>query len=716
MELKTTSDLIKVELDTGEGATSPILFYHKGYISDYAKKIRMFAAQVTKDNQLTIHRYTDFKGEEITSSSKKANFPIATNIVKTGTMYYVNRMSVSRHSNVIQQTAPTRQWVFYQFDWVEEEFVKCLILDLDADNSSSIIYLTRNANHLYLKVSDGLGDWYIYYIDLSTHGKYGTVLTATDSWQVTISETDICAGEKYLYVMESGTLTVYEHGDYVTPFATYSSIITDTVVEMREIDDDDLFVRASGSTLYQIEAGEVLTLSTALETDTSDFRVYTRGSLYVESINVSQTPNDADEHNNNWYITTETGEINADLGWTVDEICTEVGISLSDIDTTQLNETTVQGFIVNNYSIADAYLKQLMIAYQFDRVESGGGLKFVERGGASSQTIDTNRLAANIGGAGANTNYPERISRTLEASRLIPKEVKVIYTEQQKDYDQTEQSILRQDAPNRDQQVLDMIAFAWTDAVAKQLADKIISLYFSEREQFVFILSSYYYNIEPGDIVTVEIDSENVEVRVTQVTFNFPGIIQVQGVFNNINDYDSSLDGSTGDAPQQTFEEFDDYETFILDVPYLFDGDANDTVAGVYIFARSLGSDYDNPQTLKTNTGQNSWSTVGAVPNESVVGTCTTTLGDATPDLVDYVNSVTIQLKPTDSLSSVSDLDFYNGVNMCAIGSKAEGYEILYFKTAIEIGSGDGVFQISNLIRGVKGTEHLIDKWNFTYK
>lgn len=711
MELKEQSDLIDLSLDTANGATSPILFYHKGYLSEEGTKARWFAAQVVEDNKLKIHRITDSKADSVTNAAKKFNFSnITTGLLKTGTMNYVNRMSTNRHCNVIMQTSPIREWVFYQVDWTNQTFKKSLSLDIEPDSSSTITYLTRHSNNLYLIVEDGSSDQHIYYIDLSTHPAHGAVASATDIIStVTPDVTAICAGETYFYVLEGGDLTVYFHGNFTTPFATYPGVTASTVAEIREIDDDDILVRISGSTLYRIESGVVTELSTALETDTEDFRILTRGDgVYVEAIDITRTVNTDDEHIDNWYILNEVEEINAKLDGTINEICNEVDISSEGVDVTDadLIATTIQGFLVNNYSISDAFLKQILVSYQVDMIESNGKLKFVARGKDSSQTIDTQRLGAAVVTSQIGNQFPERIARTYEASRLIPREIKIIYLEQQKDYDQTEQSIIRQDANNRDQVVLDMSAFAWTDSIARQIADKVIALYFSEKEQYVLFVSSYYYNVEPSDILTVNIDDEDVELRVTETLYTFPGILQIQAVFDNVDDYSSNVVGVEGDEPAQDFNVDKEFLPMILDTNLLFDQDYDDSIAGNYAVLLPIGeSATDNINLLRSIQNIYTWSIVGSTEDVGIVGVCSTALPDGTKDIIDITSSVTVKIPITDTLVSITEEQLINNGNMCAIGTVQDQYEILNFQTVTDL--GDGYWELSTFLRGKRGTDHL---------
>jgi hypothetical protein len=696
---------IQLTLAPADGATSTQLFYHKGYISEEGNKIRWFALQVTADGKFTIYRITDRFAESFDVESKVFTSGF-TSIKKTGTMTYVNRMSSNKHSNIIKQTAPSRKWLFYQVDWNSGTLVKVIEFDFQPDSSSDISYLTRYNDHLYFKVTDGSTNQWLYYVDLSTVGTGSIISSYTWRLSITKNKTDFCAGQNWLYVMEDGSLKLHTHGSN-TPTTTYSSIIADTVVEIREIDDNDIFVRASGAKLYRIETGVATLLTSALTTDTQYFRVNTRGTIYTEAITITQTPNQVDTHTDNWYTISENAEINAYLTGIVKELCNEIGVADENLNVFDLDDTIVQGYLISSYNTQNNFLTELMTPYYFDMIESENKLKFIKRGGSSTKTLDSNRLGATIGSSIGNT-FPEKLARTLEASRTIPKTVRVIYLEALKDYDQVEQSITRQDAVNRDELVLDMQAFTWSDSVARQVAERTIAIMFTEREQYVIYISAYYFDIEPTDILTVSVDGENKRLRVTSTSYTYPGIMEIQAILDDAEDYTSNATGVTGDGGGSEYPSNAETQIIIVDTNYLNSGDADETGAGFYASMRNLIStiSFSGAELLKRDQGDgDNWTSLGFYGNEVIAGQCITKLEDGITSIIERKNTLQVKLfKSTDSLIGISEDDLIDGLNLCVVGNN-NTWEIIRFQNATSLGGSK--WQIDTFVRGVSGTEHL---------
>lgn len=712
MRLEKESDEITIEFEASDGATSDTLFYSNGRIK--GNKISWYALQIISDGKFRISRIIDHFGDTI-SNIKSKNFRsnFINSIKKTGTMNYVNRIYSNKDCNIIQQTSPDRIWLYIQYNWNSKKFNKLIFLNFEPDSNSTIDYLTQNDKHLYFRVIDSSSDWFIYYVNLKTSGSK-TILNSPDFiLPVTNNQTDLCAGDSYLYVMENGTLKLYNHGE-TTPTITYSSIITDTEVEMREIDDDDLFVRASGSTLYRITEGNVTTLSSALETDTEDYRINNKGTLYTEAVDITQTPNLSDSHKDQWFVVSENEEITAYLSGIINELCSRSGISEDDLDLSLITDNIVNGYVINEYNISDAFIKNMQTPFYFDYVESEGKLKFVQRGLDVSQTIQSNRLGAIISGTSIGNTYPENVARTIEASRMIPKTVRIVYLEALKDYNQTQQSITRQDVLSRDELSIDMSPFAFSDSVARQIAERVISLIATEKERFLIFVSAYYFNIEPTDVITLTIDGESVRVRVTQTNYTFPGILQVQGVLDDQEDYNSNVTGGAGENPGSDFVPDTETEVTILDINIISGGDDDIDGAGFYAGMRNLTTDqtWESAELLRRiQQDDGNWSNLGSHDSEVVKGQCITVLEDGTTDIIERKNILRLRLfNSSDSLNDITENEMINGSNLAIIGSEENGWEMILFTNAVQIESGnENIWEIDTFIRGYNGTEHLTD-------
>jgi hypothetical protein len=95
----------------------------------------------------------------------------------------------------------------------------------------------------------------------------------------------------------------------------------------------------------------------------------------------------------------------------------------------------------------------------------------------------------------------------------------------------------------------------------------------------------------------------------------------------------------------------------------------------------------------------------------STIGTCNTTLGGGVqPDYIDRRNTLTVTLDGSyGTLETLTDAEFYNGVNIAFIGRQVSGRwegELISWQDAELLAVGQ--YRLSGLLRGVRGTEDKI--------
>jgi hypothetical protein len=91
----------------------------------------------------------------------------------------------------------------------------------------------------------------------------------------------------------------------------------------------------------------------------------------------------------------------------------------------------------------------------------------------------------------------------------------------------------------------------------------------------------------------------------------------------------------------------------------------------------------------------------------AVVGTCSTTLGTGIFGIIDYSNSITVNLTASlGTLASATDAQLWAGANLIAVGSTATGWELMQFKTAALV-SGN-TYTLTGLLRGQYATQRFM--------
>jgi len=362
-----------------------------------------------------------------------------------------------------------------------------------------------------------------------------------------------------------------------------------------------------------------------------------------------------------------------------------VGLSAGDINVSLLT-SNVDGFAITRPGSARSIIEQLMVAFQFDAVESSGKIKFVPRGGNSAATLTIDELAAHR--SGAEVPVPLPINRADENE--LPTSVTVRYMAEASDYQVATQESRRQTGNAFTNLVYDL-PVVMGDADAKAVADASLYGTWVARNTVEFSTSFYYANIEPTDIITV--DGRLVRVlnkRVEENMLNFKAAFEQGEVY--LQGASASQTPATG---QTTIDPASRAYGVLMDTVLLRDED-NDRPFAFYTAATSISSTWGGA-TLFVTTSAGS-TPVLSYNAEAVIGV-TSAAFDAYPDnLIDNYNIVRVTVFKGDLTSSTfNDLMLDETLNACVIGS-----EVIQFVTATEI--TDGVYDLSGLLRGRRGS------------
>lgn len=101
------------------------------------------------------------------------------------------------------------------------------------------------------------------------------------------------------------------------------------------------------------------------------------------------------------------------------------------------------------------------------------------------------------------------------------------------------------------------------------------------------------------------------------------------------------------------------------------------------------------------STGE-SYTAIATVTREGKGGVCRSTLGTATPGIWDHLNSLTVEML-SGTLSSRSESEVLSGQNRAWVGG-----EIIGFKTVTQHPMEPNTYILSDLLRGLRDTRHLI--------
>ncbi|MEO5375897.1 MAG: phage tail protein, partial [Alphaproteobacteria bacterium] len=382
-------------------------------------------------------------------------------------------------------------------------------------------------------------------------------------------------------------------------------------------------------------------------------------------------------------------------GTTVDLVVAEIagmaGLELKDLDVSDLANDTVQGYIIGRRSTARSCIEQLMQAFFFDAVESGGALKFVKRGRASCATLSTGDLAATA--PGSDPPPPLVVTRVQDVE--LPALVNVLYMNPDTDYQQGHQQARRLAVATTDQSVTVELPLVLTDTQAARLAETVLFTAWTERSRFEFRTTRRFARLEPTDVITV-IDGSSAHIlRIIDTTLGADGVLQVKAVAEDEEVYVSTRTGVMAEFEAGTIEFQGPTTLHLIDCPMLGDGDDD---PGFYCAVNGQ-SDAWRGATMYSSSDGVTWNEVLSFFGEATAGVAITALPDCPRFATwDRMNTVDVRMLRGDLASAGSELEVLNGANAIVLGD-----EILQFATAVEI--DEGVYRLSNLLRGRRGTE-----------
>lgn len=585
-----------------------------------------------------------------------------------------------------------------------------LSIHLPDTTSKAPTHLAQYSNDTYyIDDADG-GTYHLHYIDLNTSivTDLGTVAypagTGTDNliwiyatanflWVYVYNWSTTNLASIYKYDRASNTLVTSWTG--IASCGDSGGLVPsfDIIDETRDIAQ---LYAGTDQNVIRITAGTPVAINATPVDATPDgwfVAQYTDGLYFMLLADNLTTPTDATEL---WGSITKNSTT-ARLDAVVAGICQDCGLAVGDYDVSLLAGTVVRGYLATRQSSGRELIAPLQEAFFFDVVESDGILKFIPRGQSSIVTLTDDDLAATLGG-----DKPDLITTVRKQEFEMPEKMTVSFYNLDADYQQGSQYSERQTTSSVNS-LSTQLPIVLTDAEAAAIADILLYNDWQQRESHTLCLSRKYAYLDPCDVITIQsaFIGATFEFRILDSQYDPSKTVEITAADEDTAIYSSPAVGAVAAPVTQTILPIGLTTLALLDLPCMI---ASDNSSGFYIAGEGEGAGWSAAAVNKSTDGGSSWFGVGFVYG-GVVGTTTTAL--ATGDLSntrDLSSSVNVQMhRSTDTLSSVTDLQLYNGANACAVGSTATGWEILQFATAtLEM---DGSYTITDMLRCRKGSD-----------
>jgi len=376
----------------------------------------------------------------------------------------------------------------------------------------------------------------------------------------------------------------------------------------------------------------------------------------------------------------------------VSSICDRAGITNYDVST--LPNVTVN-LTIRQQGNWKSLLTTLSQAYQFEIISRWNGtreLKFQPRQSTSVRTLTNRDIGFSLGFQG-DTPYQGKRAQGTD----LPRSVEISYYS--KGYSQkylSQVSYMRSYDEGQDVKIT--LPITLTDQEAKNLSDVLLMNSHIERNSYSFITTLEHIDLEAGDVVTLD---EIGDVRITRVTSGREeGTLEFIATQAGIN-----LGQSTPNAPVtpdvvETVTTLKASGLIPLDLPPLDDSDREPRI---HFAVHNFGSTQDlNARIYRSKDGGANYELIGTSTTKSKWGKVATAIpAPADFHFIDETTTITVEMKEG-TLSTVSELDFYNGANRCMVGQ-----ELIYFRDVNDL--GNGTYELSYLMRGKQGTNVYMD-------
>lgn len=402
------------------------------------------------------------------------------------------------------------------------------------------------------------------------------------------------------------------------------------------------------------------------------------------------------------------------------DVCRESGMLDSEFNVTcGMNDVSLHGFAVTDRMSGRDVIQQLQQIFPFDACETAYVIRFAHSTRRPQALIRREDFGAHIFG-----DEPPPSEEVIRAHDFdLPKKLMFKYQEPSRNYSLNTAMTQRMVTDSNLEEEI-AIAIALSRQEARTLIEAAMARRFYARRTFRIIMPRKYSILEPGDVVLVP-DKANPNyhyaLRLLEIAIGNNGICEL-----SFSDYHQP--GFIEAITQADIEDEDDVESaipqasrtyaYLLDLPLLTDTE-EDNVGFYTVLSGTragwsggglivdLSSGGQVPVFEASEPVQVSGATWYVVARNNVSvphGFAMARLGSAVPGVWDFASKLTVRLlDPSIALFSYPQTDLLSrAVNVAVVGD-----EILQFARATD--KGNGVWELTELLRGQRGTEWAID-------
>ncbi len=343
------------------------------------------------------------------------------------------------------------------------------------------------------------------------------------------------------------------------------------------------------------------------------------------------------------------------------------------------------GYVVDRPMSARAALEPLADFYGFDALVTSGKIVFQERSKGAIAEIGDDDLVPQKDGS--------LITLTRAQDSDLPHEVHVSFTDAEWDYRPASALSRRLEGATRRLAEAE-VALVTHRAAAQRAADIWLQDIWIARETASFALRPTRVDIETGDLLRLNVDGAPRLMRVLRIEDSDMRHVECRAVDLSIHDHAvahvATSSSTLPSLPGQPHVE-------VLDLALARDDQA------VLQYVAAFAEPWPQALSLYRANGD-SFQFTGTLTRSAVLGSSLDVIGAGPLGRIDHATRFRVEMRGG-ALVSVSDDDLLAGRNLLAVAGMDGRWELMGFGRADLV--GDGIWQISRLLRGLGGEDSL---------
>lgn len=391
-----------------------------------------------------------------------------------------------------------------------------------------------------------------------------------------------------------------------------------------------------------------------------------------------------------------------ELGSIVENLLGRVGLLDTDMDITDVDDLTLQGYTIARPQTLRMCFSELAQAFKYDVVESNGKIRYLTRG-KDSTIIVPKKWFGNI------TDQDGWISAKDENDIARIRKISLTYRDIDRDYKDNVQSIYLPNTSSRtfdnDSSIDVKVPIVLTSQTAKSLAEILLYAKLVYDTTYEGVLPERFSHLDPGDVVTVQPDGDvanNFQIRLKKTSLGANKAVKIEASREDPDIYNDvvSLFSGAGRYIEAAFKPVPPrIDVISLDIPFRSDAEAIDSENSYRVYFSFLNVRPAPPPSRAVGViinGNESYTiqAPAAFPTWGYV--VTPPISRSALYSTDNVSTLRVKMMSTSGAVIASadhaDLLASNQVNLCWVGG-----ELMQFTNVVD--EGDNFYTFTGLHR-----------------